>query len=368
MVILIIDYLRGHGVDYGFFRLLDYITFRAIMGMATALLLSLFFGFRYILFLYHSKLRDASGDMLSLKVFSKRGTPTGGGLLIISTALVSLFLWADWSNIFLIVLVSGFIYFGLVGFIDDFQKSRLRSSISGLSQIGKTVCLLLFIVPFAIFFVSPLNPVPPEIKTLLWVPFYKHPVLDLSLVVFILFTVFAQFSIINAINITDGLDGLLSGISALTIGVYAIFAYIIGNVLASSHYLFPFIDGASEMTVFGATLIGALFGFLWYNTYPAEVFMGDTGSLSIGGAISIMIFFTKQELLFPIVGGVFVVEIFSALVQEKIGTRLGRRLFYRAPFHYSLTHRGIPEPKTVVRLLIISILLALVALLSLKVR
>ncbi|MBN2382237.1 phospho-N-acetylmuramoyl-pentapeptide-transferase [bacterium] len=368
MVMLVIDYLRSLGIDFGFFRLLNYITFRAIMGMTTALLFSLFFGFRYILFLYRKKLRDSSGDILSLKVFSKRGTPTGGGLLIISSALFSLLLWADWNNIFMLVLVCAFVYFGLVGFIDDFQKSRLRSSLSGLSQLWKTILLLLFIVPFALFFVSPVNPVPPEVKTLLWLPFYKFPILELSAFTFILFAIFVQFSIINAINITDGMDGLLPGISALNLGVYAIFAYIIGNAIASGHYLFPHIEGAGEISVFGATLIGALLGFLWFNTYPAEVFMGDTGSLSIGGALAIMSFFTKQELLFPIVGGIFVLEIFSALIQEKVGTPLGRRIFYRAPFHYTLTHRGIPEPKAVVRLWIISILLALVALLSLKVR
>lgn len=368
MVILIIDYLRELGIDFGFFRLLNYITFRAIMGMTTALLYCILFGFRYILFLYRKNLRDSSGDILSVKVYSKRGTPTGGGLLVISAALFSLLMWADWSNIYMIVIVSGFIYFGLVGFFDDFQKSRLRSSLSGLSQIGKTAFLLIFIVPFAVFFVSPLNPVPPEVKTLIWFPFYKHPVMDLSAFFFILFTIFVQFSIINAVNITDGMDGLLSGISALTVGVYSIFAYIIGNAIASSHYLFPFIDGAGEITVFGATLIGSLLGFIWFNTYPAEAFMGDTGSLSIGGSLAIMVFFTKQELLFPIVGSIFVLEIFTALIQEKIGTRLGRRIFYRAPFHYSLTHRGIAEPKAVVRMWVISILLALIALLSLKVR
>ncbi|MFC1851304.1 phospho-N-acetylmuramoyl-pentapeptide-transferase, partial [candidate division CSSED10-310 bacterium] len=310
----------------------------------------------------------ASGEMLSINVYSKRGTPTGGGLLIIISAMCSLLLWSDLTNIMTLVLLGGFTYFGLIGFLDDFQKSRFKSSLSGLSQLGKTIFLLLFIVPFAFFFISSLNPLSSELKTLIYIPFYKHAILDIGKPGFFIFIIFTMFSIINAVNISDGMDGLLCGISALTVGVYAIFAYIIGNAINAAHYLFPFIEGAGELTVFGATLIGAILGFMWYNTYPAQVFMGDTGSLSLGGAISMMVFFTKQELLFLIVGGVFVLEIFTSLIQDKIGMRLGRRLFYRAPFHYSLTHRGIAEPKAVVRLWIISIFLALIALLSLKVR
>lgn len=368
MLELLVKFFQSSGIDYGFFRLLNYLTFRAIMGMSTALVFTLVFGFRFILYLYKKKLRDTSGDFLSIKVYSKRGTPTGGGILIIASTSISVLLWADITNIFTHVLLLGFVYTGLVGFLDDLQKSQSRSSLSGLSQLAKTILLLIFIIPFTMFYLSPLNPIPTNLKTLIYIPFYKYPIIDLSSFIFAIFMVFVMFSITNAVNITDGMDGLLSGISSLTIGVYSVFAYVIGNAIASSHYLFPYIKNAGEITVFGASLIGALLGFMWFNTYPAQVFMGDTGSLAIGAAISMIVFFTKQELLFLVVGGVLVIEIFSSLVQEKIGNRLGRRIFYRAPFHYSLTHTGVAEPKAVVRLWIISILLALIALLSLKVR
>lgn len=368
MVELIIRILQSSGIDYGFFRLINYLTFRALMGMASALLFCLLFGFRFILFLYRKKFRDTSGETLSINAYSKRGTPTAGGLLILSATLFSLILWGSWENRFLHVLVIGYIYLTFVGFLDDFQKTRFKSSLSGLSQMGKTLLLLLFLVPYGLFFLSPWNPVPEAIRTQIFVPFYKHPVLELTPLAFFLFLIFAMFSIINAVNITDGMDGLLGTTSILSIGVYSFFSYIVGNAIASGHYIFPFIRGSGEIAVFGATLIGGIMGFLWYNTYPAEVFMGDTGSLGIGGALAMMAFFTKQEMLFPLVGGVFLLEIFTSLIQEKVGYRMHRRLVYRAPFHHSLTHRGTAEPKVVIRLVIVAIVLSLLSLLSLKVR
>jgi len=368
MIKLLVDALMGNGMDIGVLRLVNYLSFRVIMGMVTSLLFALTFGFRFIVFLYRKKLRDVSGDISAINAFGKRGIPTAGGLLVMLSVAFSVLLWGDLTNRFTVVLVGGFLYLGLVGFIDDFQKVRFKSSLSGLSQLGKTVLLLLFIVPFALFLVSGLNPVPEPLRTVIFIPFLKNPVLNLSTGLYIVFVIFAVFSIVNAVNITDGLDGLLGGTAILTIGVYMIFAYIIGNAVYASYLLFPFVAGTGEIAVFGAILIGALFGFLWFNTYPAEVFLGDTGSLAVGGAIAMMAFLTKQELLFPIVGGLFVFEIFTSLLQQKIGGRLGRRILHRAPFHHEMTHRGIAEPKVVVRLIIVSILLALVALLSLKVR
>lgn len=368
MIELLIAFLRSYDLDFGFFRLMNYVTFRAIMGMTTALFFCLVFGFKTIVYLYNKRFRDTSGEMNSLKAYSKRGTPTSGGLMIILSTVFSMLLWGDFSYPFSSVLLAGFSYCGFVGFFDDFQKTRFKSSLEGLSQIGKTILQIMFIIPFSLYFLSPLNPMPEELKTVIFVPFYKSPVLDLGPVLFLCFMVFTMFSIINAVNITDGLDGLLSGISGMTLGVYAIFAYIIGNSVLSRHFLFTYIEGTGEVTVFAAILTGAILGFLWYNAYPAEVFMGDMGSLAIGGAISMIIFITKQELLFIIVGGVFIFEIFTSLLQDKLGNRLGRRILHRAPFHHSLTHQGIAEPKATVRLWIISLILALVSLLSIKIR
>ncbi len=369
MVRLLVEALRAAGIDFGFFRLVDYQSFRALMGMATALAVSLWWGHRIIVRLYNEQFRDASGDMRSIgDVQSKRGTPSAGGVIMLAAVAAATALWADLENGFVAPLLLGFLYLGVVGFVDDFQKARFKSSLSGLGQLAKTVLEMLFLVPFALYFVSPLNPVPEALTTLVYVPFYKHPVVDLGILGFVAFTVFAIFSIINAVNIADGLDGLLGTTSVSTVGVYVIFAFVVGDASLSSQLLFPRIVGAGEVAVFGAVLMGAVLGFLWYNAYPAEVFMGDTGSLAIGGAIAMMAFFTKQEMLFVIVGGIFVIEILTSLLQDKIGNRLGRRLVHRAPFHYSMTHAGIAETKVVIRLWIASLVLALIGLLSLKVR
>ncbi len=368
MIKLFLEFLKGIGIDYGFFRLINYLSFRTIITVVSSLFFSLLLGHKFILFLYGKKFRDSSGEVLSINAYSKRGTPTAGGLLIITSTLLSLLLWGDFKNPYFLMLLFGFIYLGFVGFVDDFQKTRFKSSLSGLSELGKTILILLFIFPFTIFYFSDLCTIPKAIKTNIYIPFYKNPLINIGEIGFIIFIFFAMFSIINAVNITDGLDGLLSGTSSLTIGVYSILAYIMGNSIVSSYYLFPYIKGVGEVTVFGAALVGSLLGFLWYNSYPAEMFMGDTGSLAIGGVLAMMVFFTKQEMLFLIAGGIFVFEILTSLLQEKIGDRIGRRILYRAPFHHSMTHRGIAEPKAVLRLWIIAIILAAVSLLSLKVR
>ncbi len=369
MIRLLIELMRSAGIDYGFFRLADYPTFRALMGMATALAISMFWGHRIIVRLYHERFRDASVDILTIgDVRSKRGTPSAGGVLMLTAVCFSVAFWADLESGFIAPLLIGFLYMGFVGFIDDFQKARFKSSLSGLGQLAKTMLQMLFLVPFAIFFVSPLSPIHSDLQTLIYVPFYKRPLFDLGMLGFIAFTVFAIFSIINAVNIADGYDGLLSTTSLSTVGVYVIFAFVVGNVEIATQLLFPPIPGAEEVAVFGAILMGSVLGFLWYNAYPAEVFMGDTGSLAIGAAIGMMAFFVKQEMLFLIVGGIFVLEILTSLLQDKIGNRIGRRIVHRAPFHYTMTHRGVAETKVVMRIWIISLMLALVGLLSLKVR
>lgn len=367
---VILEVLQQQGFAYSFLPLWNYITFRVLMAIITSLAINLVFGHRIIYLLHRLNFKDSSGEFTTLNVHSKRGTPTAGGLMIIFSTAVSSFLWSDFDNPFPLVLLSGFCYLGLVGFIDDFQKSRFRSSLSGLSQAGKTILLLLFIIPFALYFISEFSPIPDVIRTGIFIPFKKDMLFDPGPIPFFFFMVFALYSIINAINITDGMDGLLGGLAIINIAVYAAFAYIIGSTGLANHFLFPQIEGCTEVTVFSAALIGAVFGFLWYNFYPAEVFMGDTGSLAIGGAIGMICFFTKQEVLFLIVGGVFVLEIFTSLLNDKVANlpQFGRRIVHRAPFHYSIIHKGVAEPKAVFRLITIGIAMALVALLSIKVR
>ena len=368
MIRLLFEYLQAQGVDVGFFRLGGYLTFRIITAMVTSLLLMLLLGFRFIVFLYRHGMRDTSGDVVSIEAHGKRGTPTAGGLLVLLATTVSLLVWGDLHSPFLWWLGGGFLYLGLVGFLDDFQKVRFKSSLSGLSQAAKTLLMLVFLMPFAMHLVSAASPLPEELRPVLLVPFLKGVVLSLPPALFVVFAVLAMYAITNAVNITDGLDGLLAGTAVPAIAVYVVLGYVLGNAILSGYLLFPFIPGAGEIAVFGAAMIGALFGFLWFNTYPAEVFLGDTGSLAVGGGLAMMAFFTKQELLFLLAGGVFVFEIFTATVQQKVGDRMGRRIFHRAPFHHELTHRGMAEPKATVRLVIVSTLLSLIALLSLKVR
>jgi phospho-N-acetylmuramoyl-pentapeptide-transferase len=261
-----------------------------------------------------------------------------------------------------------FLYFGIVGWIDDWQKVRFKSSLFGLGQIAKTLLELLFIIPFAWWLVSSYSPLPAGFRTTFFLPFVKGDLGDWGPLLFAAFIVVAFYSIVNAVNITDGLDGLLTGPAVTTALLYGSFAYILGNAILSRYLLFTMFPGIGELAVFSAALAGGLLGFLWYNAYPAEVFMGDTGSMSVGASLAALAFLTRQEMLFPLVGGVFVVSIGSSLIQEKIGLKLGRRIFLRAPLHHGLTYRGTAEPKLVVRYWIVSFLLALLAALSLKVR
>ncbi len=200
MIEFLIQLLRDNGIDYGFFRLVGYPLFRGLIGMSTSLILSVLLGFRIITLLYRKGLRDTSGDFLSLDVASKRGTPTAGGALIVLTTAISIVLWGDWYSPYTAVFLGGFVYLGLVGFIDDYQKARFKSSLSGLSQLGKTVLLLVFIVPFSLWFVKGACPVPPEVRTVIYLPFVKNPVVDLGVLGFLVFSSFVLFYIINDVN------------------------------------------------------------------------------------------------------------------------------------------------------------------------
>jgi phospho-N-acetylmuramoyl-pentapeptide-transferase len=222
---------------------------------------------------------------------------------------------------------------------------------------------------FSLFFLHPsTSPVPAEVASKLYVPFYKHPVVDLSwayAVVIVLFVAYAA----NAINFADGMDGLAIVPSAYAVGVYGIFGYILGNAKNSQYLMFDYLPGCGEVTILCAALLGACVGFLWYNSYPAEIFMGDTGSMFLGGVLGTMVVLLKQEILFLIVGGVFLAEILSVVLQDWIGIqRTGRRFLYRAPIHHHFQYQGLAETKITIRFWIVSGVLALVALASLKIR
>ena len=330
--------------------------------------MELLFGHSFIVFLYRKRFRDTGGEYRSLDTHSKRGTPTGGGLMIMLAVAIALVLWGRLQNPYLIGAFSAFFYFGLVGWFDDWQKVRFKSSLFGLGQAAKTLLQLLFIVPFAYWLVSPASPLPMALRTTFLLPFARNVALDAGPWIFGAFIIFVFFSIVNSVNITDGMDGLVSGPAVMTAALYGAFSYILGNAIYSRYLFFPHFPEIGELAIFGGALIGGIFGFLWFNAYPAEVFMGDTGSMSIGGGLAAMAFLTRQEMLFPLMGGVFVFSIASSLIQEKIGMRIGRRIFLRAPLHHAQAYKGIAEPKVVVRYWIISLILTLIAALSIKVR
>ena len=368
MIILLVEWLRAHGIDFGFFRLIEYSSFRLMMALATALTVSLLFGFKIIVFLYRRRMTDTSGDFLSLPASGKKGTPTGGGIMILASLALALFLWADFRNPFLVPLVIGTFVMGVIGFIDDYLKVRFKSSLYGLSRSMKTILQILIIIPFLWFFVSSASPIPEAIRTSVFIPFYKNALFSPPIWLFSFYFVTAVYAICNAVNITDGKDGLSGGTTSIALAVFLVFAYVIGDVRLSNILLFPHIHGASEIAIFLGALIGGIAGFLWYNAYPAEIFMGDTGSLAIGLSAGLVVFFIKQELLFPLVGGVFVIHNFTSLIQDFYIRKKGRRFFHRAPFHHELSHLGMAEPKVVVRLWIISFVLGIIGLLSLKIR
>jgi phospho-N-acetylmuramoyl-pentapeptide-transferase len=292
----------------------------------------------------------------------KKGTPTMGGILIIFAVVFSTLLWTDLSinYIWLILLVT--VGYGLVGFVDDYRKLAGKSShgISGKAKLAMEIVIALF--------VSVILYLKPGFNSQVAIPFFKtvSPNLGWGYVVLSTFIIVGAA---NAVNLTDGLDGLAIGPATICFATYVLFAYFAGNVKVASYLQIPHVSGAGELAVFCGALVGAALGFLWFNAYPAEVFMGDVGSLSLGGALGTMAIITKQEILLAIVGGIFVMETFSVIFQVGyFKLTQGKRIFRMAPLHHHFELKGWAEPKVIVRFWIISILLALMAMSTLKLR
>jgi phospho-N-acetylmuramoyl-pentapeptide-transferase len=364
-----IPWLTGFFTDLPGQRLLGYITFRALMAILTSFIIGTLLGRRIINVIYQLRFRDRTRDWGDMSPKNKDGTPTMGGLIIFFSMLLSVLIWGRLNNFFLRISVFAAFWFTALGFFDDYLKNVRGSSDLGLSRSVKLFFQALFGVILALLVLSTeTSPFPADIITQLYVPFLKHPLLDLGMFYYA-FIVLTIVAIANAINFADGLDGLATVPTALLSGVYLIYAYIIGNTRAAEYLLFPYIAGSAELVVILAALLGALAAFLWFNTYPAEIFMGDTGSLLLGGLIATSAILLKQEILFLIAGGVFVVEFLSVFVQDYIGIKwLKRRIFYRAPIHHTYQFLGIAEPKIVVRFWIVAVIFTLVSLISIKLR
>ncbi len=369
MLYLLLQHIDTTEGPLTFLRLVQYISFRSSFAFLTAFLISILFGRKIILMLFRNGMRETSREEVDLIVTDKKGTPTMGGLLIILSLLVSSLLWCDFTSPFIYLPVTAVIWFGMIGWIDDRSKIRQKSSNVGLSRPKKLILQGLFGLFLSfIIFSGGTTPYPEDIATFLYIPFFKNPIIDLSWFYY-LFCIFIIISISNAVNFADGLDGLAIVPSVTTAAVYGVFAYITGNAVYSDYLLYQNMPGSGELTIFCAGLIGAGLGFLWYNAYPAQIFMGDTGSQALGGVIGTIAILLKQEFLFLIAGGIFLAEAVSVLLQDRIGiARIGKRFFYRAPLHHTFQYRGLAETTVVVRFWIVSILLALMSIVTIKIR
>ncbi len=346
-----------------FFALFDYITMRAILGALTALGLSLWLGPTVIERLARLKGGQPIRSDGPASHFVKAGTPTMGGALIILTITMSTLLWADLRNRYVWVLLAVLLSFGAIGWFDDWIKI-VRRDPNGLKSRHKyllqSLCGLL-----AALFLYYTASVPAA--TTLYLPLLKHFALPLGGG----FVVLAYFWIVgfsNAVNLTDGLDGLAIMPTVLVAAALGVFAYASGNAVFSQYLQIPAIPGAGELTIFCAAIAGAGLGFLWFNTYPAMVFMGDIGALALGAALGTIAVIVRQELILVVMGGIFVIETLSVMLQVASFKLTGRRIFRMAPIHHHFELKGWPEPRVIVRFWIISVVLVLVGLATLKVR
>lgn len=345
------------------FNVFSYLTMRAILGALTALVISFVVGPMMINRLALRQIGQTVRDDGPQSHLQKAGTPTMGGALILTAIAISTLLWGDLSNRFIWVVVLVTLAFGAVGFYDDWKKLVLKDS-AGLAGRYKLMWqTVIGLIAAIVLFQTATSPVESE----LIVPFIKSVVIPLgTLQVF-----FATFMIVgfsNAVNLTDGLDGLAIMPAVLVGGALGVFAYVAGNVNFSEYLGVPYVAGAGEVLVFCAAIAGAGLGFLWFNTYPAQVFMGDVGALALGAALGVVAVIVRQELVLVIMGGVFVIETLSVIIQVGSFKLTGKRVFRMAPLHHHYELKGWPEPKVIVRFWIITVILVLVGLASLKIR
>jgi len=342
-------------------NLIRYISFRTGMSALTALILTFLFARWVIPWLKRIQVTQTIRSDGPKSHLSKEGTPTMGGILIVGTTLFSLFLWGRWDNRFFHYTLLILLGFGLLGFVDDWLKVVLRDP-RGVRPRTKLMVQTLLGFAFAILLYFD-----PGYTTLFYVPFYKYPLIDLG-ILYVLFIVLIIVGSSNAVNLTDGLDGLAIGVSLIVLGAYGVIAYCTGNLKIAQYLHIPYLPQSGELTVVVGALVGAGMGFLWYNAYPAQIFMGDVGSLSLGGAIGALAILVKHELLLLVMGGIFVVEALSVMIQVYVYKRTKTRVFRMAPIHHHFELLGWPEPKVVVRFWILAVILAVLGLITLKLR
>lgn len=359
MFLYLLDFLSS--VSSNFF-VLEYITLRAILSIITALLISLLLG-PYIINKFHiNKLSEVIRDDGPSSHMKKSGTPTMGGLLILSSLLISTLMWSDLENKYILYLIFTTISFAIIGFVDDYKKlKKSKKGMSAKTKISLQIIAAGIVSCFMFVFIESTQ------EQQLIIPLFKNIVIDLGMF-FIPFVMLVIISTSNAVNLTDGLDGLATMPIVLVSGAFGIFAYLSGNINFSEYLHIPYIKDAGEITIYIGALVGSGLGFLWFNTYPAQVFMGDVGALSLGAAIGLMAVIVRQEIVLIIMGGIFVIEALSVIIQVLSFKYRKKRVFLMAPFHHHFEQKGWAEPKIVVRFWIISFILILIGLATLKLR
>ena len=400
-------------IDFPGSGMFQYISFRSGLAIIVSLLFSLIYGKKIILFLQRKQIGEIVRDLGLEGQYQKIGTPTMGGVIIIASILIPTILFAKLHNVYIVLMIITTLWLGLIGFLDDYIKvfKKNKKGLSGKFKIIGQVGLGL-IVGTTMYFSDGIviveKPRPTETiriqrefemhkndertiavkSTKTTIPFAKNHEFDYSILVsfmdkykalftwliFMVITIFIITAVSNGANLTDGLDGLATGISSISVVTLGIFAYLSGNIIYSSYLNIMYIPEISELVIFASAIIGATIGFLWYNSFPAQIFMGDTGSLTLGGIIAVFAILVRKELLIPLLCGVFLMENLSVVMQvsyfkytrKKYGE--GRRIFRMAPLHHHYQKKGYPEPKIVTRFWIVGILLAIVTIITLKIR
>ena len=353
------------------FNVFVYITFRAAGAVVTSLLIAFALGPVVIRKLEAARVGQIVRELGPATHMVKAGTPTMGGVIIIGAAAISTLLWAELTNWYTMIALVSFLWMGAIGFLDDYLKV-VQKKTRGLVARYKMVGQWTFGLALGGFLLW--NPVSPHPTTWTTVPFFSDLAAVFAPAVFVLFTGVVVSGSSNAVNLTDGLDGLAAGLTAIAAATLGVFAYIAGRTDTSAYLGFFYLPGAGELTIFAVALAGAAIGFLWFNAHPAQVFMGDTGSLALGGALGVMAILLKAEFLLVIVGGVFVMETLSSAIQilwfkytrRRFGE--GRRVFRMAPIHHHFEQLGWPETKVVTRFWILGVLFAMLAISTLKIR
>ena len=361
---MLYQFLLNYVDTFGFLNVFKYLTFRTGLSVFTSLIIVLIIGGPFIKFFSNQKiLNPIRDDGPEDHIIKKIGTPTMGGLIILLGLLTSVILWADLSNINILFCMYIAVSFGLLGAFDDYKKIKYSNS-SGISSKLKIILQILLSIIGVVIYV---NFIDYQNITNLYFPFFKNLIINLGWF-FIPFAIFVIIGSSNAVNLTDGLDGLATVPVILVAACFAFISYVTGNIVFSDYLQIPYIEGTGEVAIFCGAIIGSCLGFLWFNAPPAKIFMGDTGSLSLGGSLGAVGIITKHEIVLAITGGLFVLEAVSVMVQVISFKLTGKRIFKMAPIHHHFEKKGWPESTVVIRFWIISIILAMIGLATLKLR